>query len=202
MTKKKLSGQKTQRKRSNKGAVQAVMMDKNKLTPIVQNEANLFQQIIQLSNQYAKLRKQQNEYEIILKAMKEKRKEVVDGKVKEIMLPFGKNKFYPCNDKKQILKELNSEIDILSNALKGVTGQVTNFQDALIEQGLAIRAWADNKFGKYKPKNTYTKGCNPQKEETVLFEGEMDELMKNEELQEKFKKAQKVAVKENKKLNK
>lgn len=202
MTKKKLSGQKTQRKRSNKGAVQAVMMDKNKLTPIVQQEANLFQQAIQISNQYAKLRKQEKEYEIILQAMKDKRKDVVDGKVDQIMLPFGKNKFYPCSDKKQILKELDSEIDILANALKGVSGQVVQFRDALIEQGLAIRQWSDDKFGKYKPKNTYTKGCSPKKEETVLFEGELDELMKNEEMQEKFKEAKEQAVKENKKLNK
>lgn len=201
MAKKELS-KNGNRKRSNQPVAKAVEIDKLKLTPVQQNEANLFQQLIQISNLYGKLKKQKAEYEMVLASMKDKRKDVQKGKVTEVMLPFGKNKFYPCTDKKYILKELDAEIDIIANALNGVIGQLTNYNDAFIEQGLAIKDWCDQKFSIFKPKNVYRVGCNPNKDEKVLFEGELDELLKNEEKKKEFQEAKEKAVKENRKMQK
>lgn len=194
---KKLSGACTNRKRSNKAVGKAVVIDN--LTPVTQNEANLFQGLIQISNNYGKLKKQQAEYDMVLRSLKDKRKAVTKGEIElPIMMPFGKNKFYQCNDIKYVLKEIDSEIGILSNASKGIEGQVTQHKDAFVEQGLAIADYAANKFGKYKPENVYSKGCNPKKDETILFEGEMEDMLKNKHTKAEFQKAVAKANKLNK----
>lgn len=198
---KKLSKQ--GRKRSNPAVIKAITMNKSNLTPITQEDANMFNTIIQVSNQYGKLRKQKAEYEMVLSSMKDKRKSVAQGKVKSIMLPFGKNKFYPCDDKKVILTELDAEITIIANAVKGVSAQLSQYTEGFIGQGLQIQNWAEGKFSSYKPENTYSKGCNPKKEETILFEGEMDEMydekgtVKNPAKQEQLRKAIKTAIDSN-----
>ncbi|RLI66539.1 MAG: hypothetical protein DRO67_00985, partial [Candidatus Asgardarchaeum californiense] len=158
MSKKQLSGEK-KRKRSNPKAVKVIKMDKSDLKPVSQMEVNMFNTLIQMSNQFGKLKQQKAEYDMVLKSLKDKRKQVSQGKVSSIMLPFGKNKYYPCDDRKVILKELDAEITILSNAIKGVSGQLDQYLEGVIGQGLQISQWADAKFSKYKPENTYSKGC-------------------------------------------
>jgi len=187
------------RKRSNKGKVGKVK--KQTLRPINQNEAGLFQQFINISNQYGKLRGQYEEYSTILKSMKERRKQVASGEIKlPIMFPLGKNKYYNCNDKKYILKELDDEIGILSNALKGVEGQMQNHKDVFVETAFSVRDFLNDRFKHYTPKNVYSNGCSPKKEEQILFEAELDELAKDVEKQKEFKKAKKKAVEHNKKM--
>jgi len=198
MAKKKLSGN-SQRKRSNVKTEQPVnVLD---LRPISPMEVQVFQQLIDISNQYGKLRHQYEEYNTVLNSLKERRKKIQTGEIElPILMPLSKNKYYQCNDKKMILKEMDNEIDIISNALKGVEGQLTNHRDSYIEAGLAVRNFADNKFSKYKPKNTYSVGCSPKKEEKVLFEGELDEILKDEEKRKEFRKASEKAIKENAKM--
>jgi hypothetical protein len=187
------------RKRSNKNVQQAVKV--KPLRPITQPEAQLFQQLINISNQYSKLRQQFEEYTTVLSAIKDRRKKVQTGEIPmPIQMPLGKNKYWQCEDKKIILKELDDEIKILTNALKGVQGQLQNHKDAFVESGLAAEEFLHGKFKNHKPKNVYTKGCSPRKKEKVLFEGELDEMLKNEDKQKEFKKAKAKAVKENKKL--
>jgi len=189
------------RSRSNKGKQQAVVVTDKSLKPITQPEAQqLFQGMINVSNQYGQLRKQYEEYNTIIKSLKERRKDVASGKIPmPIQMPLGKNKYYMENDKKVILKELDDEVRILTNALKGVQGQLQTHKDAYIESGLALREFCDRKFKRFKPKSVYAKGCNPRKEEKVLFEGELDEMLKDESKMKKFKKAKDKAAKENKK---
>ena len=186
------------RKRSNKGKTGKVVTQP--LRPINQNEAALFQQLINISNQYAKLRGQYEEYTTILKAMKERRKKVANGEIKlPIMFPLGKNKYYNCDDKKYILKELDDEIGILSNALKGVEGQMQNHKDVYVETAFSVRDFIEEKFKNHKPKNVYSNGCSPNKKENVLFEAELDELAKDVVKQKEFHKAKQKAIKENSK---
>lgn len=200
MAKKELSKKGTSRKRANAGKPKPVESRDN-LNAINQMEANLFQKLIQVSNQYAKLVQQRDEFETILAQVKVKREKVAKGEIElPIMLPLGKNKFYHCNNKKDVLEDLDAEIKVLSNAVKGINGQMQNMQDAYVEAGLAVRDFTDAKFSKFRPKNTYSAGCSPKKSERVLFEGELDDIMKDEEKKEKMKEALKTAKKENKKL--
>ena len=185
------------RKRNNKGKKKVEV--KTDARPLVKMEANMFQQLVQISNQYAKLRKQFEEYTTVVEKLKERRKKVQKGEIKlPILLPLGRNQFYQEDDKKVILEKLDDEIKIISNALKGVSGQMGQHKDAYIEAGLQVLDFIDRRFGKCKPKNVYSKGCNPKKKEKVLFEGELDELLKDKDKQKEFKKAKAKAVKKNK----
>jgi len=187
------------RKRSNQDKPKAVVVKDIELRPITQQEAQqLFQGIINVSNQYAQLRKQYEEYTAIIESLKHRREDLAKGKIPmPIQMPLGKNKYYMENDKQVILKELDDEIRILTNALKGVQGQLQNHKDAYVESGLALREFCDRKFRRFKPNNVYAKGCSPRKEEKVLFEGELDEMLKDEEKMKEFKEAKEKAVKEN-----
>jgi len=202
MTKKKLSESST-RKRANVKKENAAVPNKDNLRAITQMEAQMFQQLIQISNQYAKLKQQKQEFETVLTQVKKKREQVAKGEISlPVFLPLGKNKMYQCSDKKEILTDLDAEIKVLTNAVKGIDGQLKNHQDAYVEAGLAIRDFADRKFSKYKPKNVYSKGCNPKKEEKIIFEGELDDILKNEEKKEELSQAIKKAEEENKKKEK
>jgi len=197
MSKKVMS--KKGRKRSNNG-VKAVKVNFDNLRPINQVEANMFQELVQISNAFAKLKQQKAMYEMKIKSLKDRRKDIQSGKITlPIMLPLGENKFYNCSDMKYALQELDSEISIISNALKGISGQMIQNFDAYVEAGLRIHDFTNRKFTQYKPKNTFSSGCSPKEEERILFEGELDKLAESTELQEEFKKASKKAVKANKK---
>lgn len=201
MTKKKMSNNKP-RKRANADKPKPVESKEN-LRPINQMEATVFQRLIQVSNQYGKLMQQKDEFTTVLEQLKEKRKLVAAGKIElPVLLPLGKNKFYQCTDKKDVLIDLDAEIKVLSNAVKGIDGQMQNYQDAYVEAGLAVRDFVDSRFSKYQPKNTYSKGCSPKKEERVLFEKELDEILKDEDNKEELKEAIKTATKENEKKGK
>jgi len=197
MTKKKLSGKGTSKK-VDQGAVKTVPVE-DKLTPVTQMEANMFQNLIQISNQYGKLKQQKSEFELVLKQLEKKREEIKSGKIDmPILMPLGKNKFYQVNDTKEVLEDLDNEIQVVKNALNGIAGQLFQHHDAYIEAGLAIRQYADKKFGEFKPKTPYSKGCSPKKEEEVLFEGELDSLLKDADKKKDFDAAIEKAKEKNK----
>lgn len=185
MAKKKLSGKGTSKK-VDQGAVQTVPVE-DKLTPVTQMEANMFQNLIQISNQYGKLKQQKSEFELVLEQLEEKKRDIVSGKIEmPIMVALGKNKFYQVTDKKEVLEDLENEITVVKNALNGISGQLFQHRDAFIEAGLAIKQYTDSKFSPFKPQTPYSKGCSPKKDEEVLFEGELDELLKDESKRKDF----------------
>lgn len=191
---------KGKRKRSNKKKADTSAPN-NKVKPINQMEVQFFQQLINISNQYGKLKQQINEYEVVLKSLKDKRKKIQKGEIElPIMFPLGKKSFYTCNDKKEALKELDGEIKVVANAVKGIQGQVDNGADEYVAAAFRLMDLLDNKYSRFRPKNVYSKGCNPNQKEKVLFEKELDELASNEESKKKMKKALNKAKKENKKM--
>jgi len=193
---------KGERKRSNDKKEKAVPPNKE-AKPINQMEVQYFQQLINISNQYGKLKQQLAEYEVVLKNLKDKRKKVQKGEIEmPIMFPLGKKSFYPCSDKKEALKELDSEIKVVANAVKGIEGQVDNGADEYVAAAFRLMDLLEHKYSRYRPKNVYTKGCSPKGKEKVLFEEELDKLAESEESKEKMKKALKKAQKENEKMKK
>lgn len=197
MAKKKLSPQKPRQRVQKQESNKPPEAD---IRPIDNMEAQQVQQLFQINQNYGKLKQQYEEYKLIVSQLTERRKDVQAGKIElPIMLPLSRNKFYQCSDKKIILKDLDEEIDIMTDAMRGVEGQVKNHRDALISSGLSLLAWSKKRFEKYKPTNVYTKGCSPAKEEKVLFEAELDEIEKSPEKQKEFNEALETAKKENKK---
>lgn len=171
------------RKRTNKGIKATIKLPTaSEIEPINQQEAETFlQQLVNVSNIFAKLRKQQREYTTIVEKLKENRIKVQKGLIKPpFLMPLSKNRFYNSNSKKDMLDELDSEIKVLVNAIKAVDGQVKQYKDAYIGAGLAAIEFVTTRFGKFKPENVYHKSCQPSKKENIIFEGELDEILKNE----------------------
>ncbi len=191
MAKKRLSGASTSPKK------EAVVEDAGPQA-LNQIDANLLQQLVQVSNQYGKLYQQKSEFETILKQVQARRADIASGKIKlPILMALGKNKLYSCDDMKAVLEDLDAEIRVISNGLKGIEGQIMNYRDAYIEAGLKVNDFLDTRFGKYKPTVPYTKGCTPTKKEKVIFEEELETILKSAEKQEKLAAAIETAKQEN-----
>jgi hypothetical protein len=186
MSKKKLSNAGTSHK-----IEKPVVVDEGP-KPINQMDANLFQNLVQVSNQYGKLKQQKDEFEMALKQLESKRTDIASGKIPlPILMPLGKNKFYSCTDKKAALDELDIEIKVLSNAVIAITGQLINYKDSYIEAGLKVTNFLTTKFNGYKPKTSCAPGCSPTKEEKVIFTSELDTLEKQELVKEAIEDAKK-----------
>jgi hypothetical protein len=166
--------------------------------PINQMETTTVQNLFNISQGYAKLKQQHAEYSMIVKGLADRRTQIQKGSISmPILMPLSRNKFYSCDDKVEVLKELDSELKVMQDALKGIEGQLLQNKDAFIEAGLAVATWASDRFSPYKPKNVYSPGCGPSKDETVLFEGEMEDILKDEETKKKFTEAVKTAKERN-----
>lgn len=172
--------------------------------PLVQPEANMFQQFIQASNTYGKLRKQKEGYEHVLRELEAKKKRIKKGEIKPPFLkPLDGKTFYHETSTDKMLKDLDKEIDSIKNSIEGIKGQVEHRKDNYIDEALKIVAYYGNKFNKYKMKNvTGTRDSAVEKQEEKLFEASFDELMKDKKLQKEFQEAKQKAVKENKKRGK
>jgi hypothetical protein len=186
------------RKRVEKLEVKKPVLD---VAPINTVETTAVQNLFNISNGYAKLKQQYAEYSLIVKGLNARRKDIQEGIIElPILMPLSRNKFYSCNDKVTVLKEIDSELKVMQDALKGVEGQMLQNRDAFIEAGLAVHEWAAKRFSGYKPKNVYSAGCSPSAKEEILFEGELEDILKDEGTKKKFKDATKEATKRNESL--
>ncbi|MFW6121956.1 MAG: hypothetical protein ACOC80_13820 [Petrotogales bacterium] len=172
--------------------------------PLVQPEADMFQQLIQASNIYGKLRKQKEGYEHVLQELKIKKKRIKKGEIKPPFLkPLGNKTFYHETDVDKMLKDLDKEIKSIQNAIEGIKGQVEHRKDNYIDEALKIVTYYNKKFNKYKMKEvTGVRGGSTKEQEEKLFEASFDELMKDKKLQKEFNKAKQKAIEENKKRGK
>ena len=166
---------------------------------INQNEAYQFQALVEISNQYGKLRQQYDQYEVVKRKLVERRNKLQKGDIKlPIQIQLSQNMFYTEDDKKEVLKILDDQIRLISNSLKGVEHQLTTHRDNYVEAGLRIKSFTESRFGKYVAKTMDRTGVTPTAKENTMFEAEFDAIVKDKKLQEQFKEAKARAVKENK----
>lgn len=205
------------RKRSNKEDVKNLTprqqatskIDRSDVMPIQQNEAFIFKELIDQSNMYGKLLKQYEDYEFQLQDLIFKRKQVQQGKIKlPIYLPLIGNALYCVDDKKRVLKDLDTQIKILTNSRDGIKGQMTQRRDMYVESALRLTNFMKGKFGKYSSKDInvqqYQTGVRvkttkkeEKKNQEKLFEAEFNDLMKDAQKQAEFHEAAKKAQKKN-----
>lgn len=168
------------------------------LMPMQQWESQYFNELVQASNTYAKLLKQEKTYEMIVKELEESRRKIQKG---EIKLPvtitlIPKVMSYQEDDKKKVLGMLDDHIGNYKTALKGIRGQVEHRYDEFIESGIRNKEFLARRF-----KDKHAKAIAPEshqiQDEKTLFEADFDELMKSKEKQEEFKKAKAEAIKRN-----
>ncbi len=186
------------RKRANTKTTEKKEVPKPRIQPLHQAETKIFEELVNLSNTYAQLRKQSTQYEYVLRQLEDNRTNIQKDNIKlPIMMQLGGNSFYMESDKKKVLAELDKQIDTIKNSLKGIKGQVEQRENAFIEAGIRLQRYAEHRFGVYKPKQVLNER-REHKDEKVLFEAELDELLKNPEVQEEFKKKKAEAVAKNK----
>ncbi len=202
------------RKRSNKivkkdvdksNRKQAVTkINRDDALPLQQNEAWLFKELIDQSNYFGKLLKQFEEYEFALQDLIYKRKKLQQGKIKlPILLPFAGNSLYQVNDKKMVLEDLDTQINVLKNSVSGIKSQMIHRRDEFIESGLRTLDFLGNRFGKFTSRKV---GIDPlqtgvrrktkaeTKKDEVLFQGEWDKIIKDPKLQKEMLEAEQLAV--------
>lgn len=183
--------------------------------PLATSEAYLIKEVVDRSQVFGKLMNQWQQQEFLLQDLIWKRKQIQKGKIlinkdNPILLPFAGNSFYYQTDKKQVLSDLDKQIEILKNQNNGINGQLTHNRDEFIESGLRLKNFMEGRFGSYTSKGVgvqhMTTGkrvsagkSKQQNTEKVLFEEEFQELMKDAEKQNKYREAVKKAKDENKK---
>lgn len=188
---------KAQRKRAQKK--KPVKKEKALIKPLAQAETKYFENLIQLSNTYAKLNQQYHQYKFVLEQMEEKRNQIQKDEIKmPILMQLGGNSFYQETDKKKVISDMDDQMDRIKNSIRGIKGQLKQREEAFIAAGLDLKSFAERRFGPYKAKDI-SEDRSEAKTDKVLFEAEFEELMKDPELQKEFKAKKEEAKKANSK---
>ena len=208
------------RKRSNSGKRDTATgkIDRSDATPLKQNEAYLFKELIDQSNVYGKLMKQYEEIEFVYQNLLWKRKQIQKGEIEisktsPIYVTLVGSSLIPLTDKKQVIKDIDEQLKGLKLQRDGVKGQLLHRRDEYIESALRLKTFLEGRYGKYTTKSIgvakdgtgvrVSAGREKQKkEEQTLFEAEFNDLMKDSELQKEFKEKLDQAKAENKEMEK
>lgn len=190
------------RKRANGKTKKDVKEIPKQLPPLMQPEADYFNELVAASNQYSDLLKQKAQYQFIVGQLTENRKKVQKD---EIKLPVGivlipKVMTYQEHDKKKVLQMFDKHIKIFNTNLTTIGSQLEFAYENFTESGIRGTELMTRRFEKavvksIVPERTIVKG------EDTLFEAELNDMVKEGKDGEKvkeFKKAVKIAVEKNK----
>lgn len=196
------------RKRANKTTkkvsktVKENPMLEGKVPPLSEMETQYFKELVNASNVYAKLLKQQAQFEYIIKQLEEKRTKIQKG---EIPMPIQmtlipKLMTYNETDKKKILADIDEYITSYKNSIKGIQGQMEHKHDEYVESAIRNREFFNRRYADKKAKYIVPDRKMIDDEED-LFAADFNKLVEESEegkkLQEEFKKAKIEAAKKN-----
>lgn len=183
------------RKRSN-GKVEVKIP--TQLPPLMQNEVQYFNELVEASNQYSGLLKQKAQYEYIVGQLQENRKKIQKDEVK---LPINvtlipKLMTYTESDKKKVLKMFDEQLKAYQQNLSALASQLTFAYENFTESGIRNKEFLTRRFekvnvGKIVPDRKIIK------DEEILFESEFTDMIKDPKIAKEFKEAKKEAIKKN-----
>lgn len=188
------------RKRANstKSKTEAEVKKTPPSQPLMQQEAQYFQELVETSNRYSALKKQKAQFEYVIGKLNKDRKKIQTGAIKlPVTITLIPNVMsYPEHDKKKAIKFFDDQLTNYKNSLKALEGQITHRYEEYVESAVRTREFLIARYGKLKAKYIVParKGIE---EEDNLFEAEFDKLMNDPETKEKFDEAKKVAIKKN-----
>lgn len=170
-----------------------------KVKELAVNETAYFKELEGSSNAYVGLLKQRSQMEFTVRKLIEIRTKIQKG---EIPMPLTKVLIpniwlQTVTDKKEALKWFDVEIEKLNNSIKSSTGQIQKRYDDYVESAVRNREFLNRKYVNLKAKDIVPER-NVIKDEEILFEGTVKDLIANKGKQEEFKKAKEEAVKRNK----
>lgn len=180
-------------------------VDRENAVGLYQNETIVFNELVELSNQFAKLKKQYDQYEFIRVNLIARRKKIQKGEIElPIQIQLTQDMYYTEGDKKKILKLFDEQIKTITNSVTAVKQQVIVRRDMYIESGLRLLEFAQRRYGQYKPEEFSPRGVSLNKDEQKLTEKEYDELFKADvkdmekpEVKAAFEEARKLAAAKN-----
>jgi len=157
-------------------------IDRSDATPLQQNEAYLFKELIDQSNVYGKLIKQFEDVEFMYQNLNWKRKQIQKGEIEvsktsPIYVTLVGNSLIPLTDKKQVLKDIDEQLKGLKMQRDGIKGQMIHRRDEYVEAALRLKTFLDGRYGKYTTKSI-SSGLN---ETGVRVKEGKDKIKKTEE---------------------
>jgi len=188
------------RKRAVKKQVTKVSeMKPVKIPPLLEAEGQFFQELVNSSNEYASLLKQEAQYKYIVGKLNTDRKKIQHG---DIALPITltlipKLMSYPEHDKKKVLKIFDDQIKSYQTNLLTLKGQIDLKYDNFMESAARNKEFLNVRFKNIKPKQIVPLRDIGEKDEQVLYEAEFKDIIYNTEKQKKLREAQVEAVKRN-----
>ena len=187
------------RKRAN-GKTKENVTAPSKLAPLMQAEAQYFNELVESSNAYSGLLTQKAQYEHIVKQLQEGRKKVQKDEIKlpvDIVL-IPKVMTYQENDKKKVIEMFDMHIKVFQQKLNANLSQLNFAHENFAESGIRNKEFLARRFEK-----TIVKNIVPERKvsegEDVLFEAEFADMMKDPKKVTEFKKAEQEAAKKNSK---
>jgi hypothetical protein len=188
------------RRRANttKSKDKAEIKKKAPVKPLMQVEAQYFQELVETSNRYAALLKQKAQFEYIINKLNTDRKKIQSGQIKlPVTVTLIPNVMsYPEHDKKKALKFFDDQLTNYKNSLKALEGQITHRYEEYCESAIRTREYLANRFKSLKAKHIVPARKGIEDEEN-LFEAEFEKLMNDPETKAKFTEAKKEAIKKN-----
>lgn len=111
-------------------------------------EAMSVNTMVAMNNEYVALLKQKGELENGLKNIHTELKNVRAGRGFPIIRAIGKNVFktIPRGDRKEVLTEMVSQLDMMENAIKGVDGQLKHKMDEYEGACLVVYRFLKKRF--------------------------------------------------------
>jgi len=171
-----------------------------RINPLMAGEGRFFQELVDASNQYAKLLEKESQYKFIVKKLIADRKKIQDG---DIALPvtltlIPKLLSYPESDKKKVLKIFDEQIKAYNINLATLKGQIDARYENFIESGIRNREFLKLRFhSEVKTKSIVAMRKYGEKDEETLFNAEFKDLVNDPKKQQELKDAHKEAIKKN-----
>ena len=177
----------------------APVVKPSRTLPLMEAEGRFFQELVDSSNQYTNLLKQESQYKFVLAKLNTDRKRIQDGDIEFplLMTLIPKLISYWEHDKKKVLKIFDDQIKSYTANLWTLKGQIDSKYENYLESAARNKEFLNTRFQSAKPKNIVAVRDVGEKDEQVLFEAEFQDLIKDADKQEELKKAQKEAVKRN-----
>ncbi len=197
------------RKRAN-GKVSKVVVKEapkvQRLMPLDTAEGQYFDELKAASNRYTEVLNKQTQYRHIVGQLTESRtkiqKDIIEMPISLTLIPNVMT--YPEGDKKVVLKIFDETIKNYVKSLQALDSKVDYFYEAFVESGIRNREFLARRFADAVAKQVIP-GRVAIKDETTLFEAEIEDLLdpkKKEQIKKEFKKAKKIAIEHNKNLTK
>jgi len=170
-----------------------------KVNPLMKAEGQFFQELVNSSNRYADLMKQESQYKFIVARLESDRKKIQKGEIKLpiTMTLIPKVMSYQEDDKKKVLAVFDEQIAAYNTNLVSLKGQMEHRYEDFLESAARNKEFLAARFKNVQAKKIVPLRDIGEKDEEVLFESQFKDLVDDSDKQAELKAAKKEAIKRN-----